>query len=145
MIVGKVLLVSMVLASLLYGLGPAGLAQADAVPIPPPEPVQVVPPPVCELVDGAVECTAYREYGIKRIGAYIDTGVGQVEVFDQTYGGCPEVVEFTLDPIVLDYDTNLHVQSCDAPLPEPGVGRPDSGSFRTPSEPARLIGGLVSR
>lgn len=139
--IGKLIIIS-VLASALFGVGLAGMAHADpATPIPfPPNNAQVALPPTCEYVNGSVDCVVERTYGIKRIKAHIATGVGQVEVFDETYKGCPTTVEFSLDPIVLDYDTSFDIETCD--VPESVGSQPDNGSFKARPAPPEVIGGL---
>src|SRR5687768_4439857 len=139
MSIRKLLLVTAVLLSLAYGFGMAGIASAEVV-------VVTIVNHECSYEDDTLSCEAWYPIvgrGVQQVIVTMDTGIGPVEVFDQTYKGCPDSVFFELDPIVMDYETNVKVIPCP---PDPGVGQPDPGSFKQKPAPSILeVRDLFSR
>jgi hypothetical protein len=139
MSIRKLLIVPAVLLSLAYGFGMASIASAEVV-------IVTVVNHDCSYEDDTLSCEAWYPLvgsGVQQVIVTMDTGIGAVEVFDQTYKGCPESVTFELDPIVMDYDTHVKVIPCP---PDPGVGQPDVGSFKQKPAPAPIrLDSLVSR
>ena len=139
MSIRKLLIVPAVLLSLTYGFGMASIASAEVV-------VVTVVNHECSYADDTLSCEAWYPIagrGVQQVIVTMDTGIGPVEVFDQTYKGCPDSVFFELDPIVMDYDTTVKVIPCP---PDPGVGRPDVGSFKQKPAPSILeVRDFVSR
>src|SRR5688572_22101393 len=118
----KLLIVPAVLLSLAYGFGIANVAQAGVT--------VTVFNHECAYEDEVLSCEAWSYIvgqKVQQVIVTMDTGIGAVEVFNQTYEKCPESVFFELDPIVMDYDTTVKVIPCP---PDPGVGQPDVGSFK---------------
>jgi len=139
MSIRKLLIVPAVLLSLAYGFGMASIANAEVV-------VVTVENHECAYEDEVLSCEAWYPIvgsGVQQVIVTMETGIGLVEVFNQTYKGCPESVSFELDPIVMDYETTVKVIPCP---PEPGVGQPDPGKFKSPDAPSRpVVRDLVSR
>jgi hypothetical protein len=139
MSIRKLFIVPVALLSLAYGFGMASIAHAETVTV-------SITNHECSYEDDVLSCEAWYPIvgtGVQRVVVEMETGIGPVEVFDQTYKGCPDSVSFELDTIVMDYDTSVHVIPCP---PDPGVGQPDRGSFKTPPAESRIvIGDLVSR
>lgn len=140
MSIRKLLIVPAILLSLAYGFGMASVAQAGTTVT-----VTVVNHD-CVYEDNTLSCEAWYPIvgrGVQQVIVDMETGIGPVEVFNQSYKGCPESVFFDLDPIVMDYETKVRVIPCP---PDPGVGQPDVGSFKTKPAPAPIrIDGMVSR
>ena len=132
------LIVPAVLLSLAYGFVMASIASAEVV-------VTVVNHE-CSYEDDTLSCEAWYPIvgrGVQQVIVEMETGIGPVEVFNQTYKGCPDSVFFELDPIVMDYETNVKVIPCP---PDPGVGQPDPGSFKQKPAPSILeVRDLFSR
>ena len=139
MSIRKLLIVPAVLLSLAYGFGMASIASAEVV-------VVTVENHECAYEDEILTCEAWYPFvgqGVQQVIVTMETGIGDVEVFNQTYKGCPDHVFFELDPIVMDYETTVKVIPCP---PEPGVGQPDPGKFKSPDAPSRpVVRDLVSR
>ena len=139
MSIRKLLIVPAVLLSLAYGFGMASVASAEVI-------IVTAENHECSYQDEVLTCEAWPYVvgqGVQQVIVTMDTGIGDVEVFNQTYKGCPDSVFFELDPIVMEYETKVEVIACP---PDPGVGQPDPGSFKSPDAPSRpVVGGLVSR
>ena len=139
MSIHKLLIVPAVLLSLAYGFGMASIASAETVTV-------TVINHSCAYEDDTLSCEAWYPIvsrGVEQVIVTMETGIGPVEVFEQSYKGCPESVFFDLDPIVMDYETTVRVIPCP---PDPGVGQPDPGKFKSPDASSRpLVGELVSR
>jgi hypothetical protein len=131
MSIRKLLIVPAVLLSLAYGFGMAKVASAEVV-------VVTAVNHECAYADEVLTCEAWPYIvgqGVQQVIVTMETGIGDVEVFNQTYKGCPSSVFFELDPIVMEYDTTVKVIPCP---PDPGVGRPDAGSFKQKPAPSIL-------
>ena len=144
----KLFIIPAIIASVLYGFAMASIASAEVT-------VTVDTwESTCELVDGSVECDVHSDLGISNIHVFLNSGVGNVTVFDQDYGGCPTDVHVSLDPIVLEKTSEMEVSTCGVVIPcddcsaeiciddsceeEPGVGvgRPDPLPLKNPTRPA---------
>jgi hypothetical protein len=100
----------------------------------------------CVYEDDVLTCEAWPlivGQGVQQVIVEMETGIGPVEVFNQTYEKRPTRVSFELGPIVMDYETNVKVLPCS---PDPGVGQPDPGSFKQKPAPFILeVRDLVGR
>src|SRR5688572_1190983 len=138
MSIRKLLIVPAVLLSLAYGFGMASIASAEVV-------VTVVNHE-CSYEDDTLSCEAWYPIvgrGVQQVIVEMETGIGPVEVFNQTYKGCPDSVFFELVTIVMDYEKYVMVIPCP---PDPGVGQPDPGSFKQKPAPSILeVRDLFSR
>ena len=133
----KFFLIPATVISLVYGFAMASVANADHATV-----TVSTWSAECVLVDDMVECDIHSDYGISNVYVGINAGIGDVTVFDQTYRGCPTDVHVSLDPIVLEENSEMTVTTCpiifecegcivciagDCPgdKPDDAVGRPE--------------------
>ena len=134
----KFFLIPAVVLSVLYGFAMASVANADHASV-----TVYTLDLECTLVDDMVECDISTDAGISNVHVFMNAGIGDVTVFDQDYKGCPTEVHVSLDPMVLEENSEMDVTTCNGPivvcedcilciygecpgdLPGVGVSRPD--------------------
>jgi len=141
----KLFIIPAAVISIIYGFAMASVASADATVI-----VHTWDSE-CALVDDMVECDITSPSGISNVNVAIESGIGDVTVFDESYEGCPTEVHVSLDPIVLDENSDMDVtlcgtEDCDAciiimsgdwpgDLPDVDLSRPDPLPLKVKTAP----------